>query len=145
MNFRREYEYPGHPISLAYFITQVYGDDIEEAYAETERGYPKALEDSRIPGAGGRVHAALELLHYLLNGEVDQEEVFSRAEDIWHSESKIFSEGRDCRRAYWDAGRPGGRLSGPRTYVGQDADISACPTCAWAFVYTTPCFPGGTP
>lgn len=59
--------YPGHPVTIAYLITKLY-HNYEEAAKRTEYGFPVALGDNRIPGAGGNVYTALSLLEYLKNG-----------------------------------------------------------------------------
>jgi hypothetical protein len=52
--------YPGHPIVLGYLIARTY-PSLDEARLS-------ALRDTRIPGAGGSVNAALEFLGYLQDG-----------------------------------------------------------------------------
>lgn len=52
--------YPGHPIVLGYLIARTY-PSLDEARRS-------ALGDTRIPGAGGSVSAALEFLRYLQEG-----------------------------------------------------------------------------
>jgi hypothetical protein len=52
--------YPGHPIVLGYLIARTYSS-LDDAKLS-------ALKDTRIPGAGGSVCDALELLQYLQDG-----------------------------------------------------------------------------
>ena len=60
--------YPGHPITVAYLITRCF-PNYEAAFAKSENSdYSNALSSSKIPGAGGNVRAAMELLHNLRDG-----------------------------------------------------------------------------
>lgn len=68
---------PGHPICIAYVIMHRYGS-LEEARnrptSENPQAEPKppaALSDSEIPGAGGTVWAALDLLGYVSSVSLD--------------------------------------------------------------------------
>lgn len=53
--------YPGHPLVLAAAIMAVF-PDFETANAPTKHGWCAALGDSRIPGAGDHVGAAVRCL-----------------------------------------------------------------------------------
>ena len=53
--------YPGHPLVLATAIMHVFGT-FEEANEPTSHGWCVALGDSRIPGAGCHVRAAMRTL-----------------------------------------------------------------------------------
>lgn len=53
--------YPGHPLVLATAIMEFYSD-FPTANAPTEHGWCAALSDSRIPGAGDHVGAAVRCL-----------------------------------------------------------------------------------
>lgn len=60
--------YPGHPITIAYLITMKY-PNFESAFVKVGKwGDAAALADCDIPGAGGNVSAALELLFWLRDG-----------------------------------------------------------------------------
>lgn len=80
--------YPGHPITLAYLITQNY-DSLAAVLAPCydNYGYKQtwcaAVGDSRIPGAGGNVHAAVDLLKNLVAG--NENEALTRALYLWKS------------------------------------------------------------
>lgn len=52
--------YPGHPVTLAYLIMRQY-KSLADA-RQTDGQYPSALTNQAIPGGGGSVHAALDLL-----------------------------------------------------------------------------------
>lgn len=75
--------YPGHPVTIAYQIMSLY-PDLETA---KEKGYkfPKALEDIRVSGGGGRVYSALDLLQKRQDGET-WEQLFEWADKVWASE-----------------------------------------------------------
>lgn len=80
--------YPGHPLVLATAIMEVF-PSFDAAHRKTEHGWCEALGDSRIPGAGDHVGAAMRVL-------------------------KLGAEGRsaddmiDFARDYWDRGNAGG-------------------------------------
>jgi hypothetical protein len=58
--------YPGHAVTLALFIVHAF--DTLEAAETKGRDYPAALESHLIPGAGGNVYGALDLLRRLKDG-----------------------------------------------------------------------------
>lgn len=119
MNQRADFEhlrvasvYPGHPITVAYLITQTY-PDFDSAFFRGEKdGYEAALADWTIPGAGGNVSAALELLHYLRHG------TFKKAA----REQKISVWGFACKWAddYWRRCDDQAKADSPRWKEGQD-------------------------
>lgn len=78
---RREFVYPGHPVVIAYMVTQKYSS-LEEALLP---GYqsPLALEDSEISGAGGSVYTALGLLKKVQKGLITPEEFIQKADEVW--------------------------------------------------------------
>lgn len=54
--------YPGHPVPIALLIMDKY-PDLETARMRPEGSqFQNALSDNDIPGAGGNVHAALDVL-----------------------------------------------------------------------------------
>ncbi len=60
--------YPGHPVPLAYLIMHTY-PDLESALARSDTSpWPAALGNQAIPGGGGEVRAALNLLLAVRNG-----------------------------------------------------------------------------
>ena len=60
--------YPGHPVPLAYLIMCAY-PDLETAMArDGDSPWPAALGNQAIPGGGGEVRAALNLLVAVRNG-----------------------------------------------------------------------------
>lgn len=83
--------YPGHPVTLAYIITQVF-DTYEEASGRScscgsglhlcGKGWPNALGDSAVPGAGGNVYGALDLLARLHKG-MSWDDAIKHAVDYW--------------------------------------------------------------
>lgn len=52
--------YPGHPVTLAYLIMRQYKSLADARQPDGQ--YPSALTNQAIPGGGGSVHAALDLL-----------------------------------------------------------------------------------
>lgn len=74
--------YPGHPITIAYCIVRNY-PSLAEALAVPEgRIYASALGDNDIPGAGGNVRAALDVLRQAAKDEA-LDTVFALADDMW--------------------------------------------------------------
>lgn len=80
--------YPGHPLVLATAIMQVF-QSYMEANKSTEQGYSAALRDSRIPGSGCHVQAAMSTLSLgARGGDIDTMIVYAKQ--------------------YWEEGRAGG-------------------------------------
>lgn len=75
--------YPGHPLVLALAIMEVF-DGFDEANAPTGHGWCAALGDSRIPGAGCHVGAAIRTLKLGAEGK-DVEAMVCFATDYWES------------------------------------------------------------
>lgn len=82
--------YPGHPLVLATAIMRVFRT-FAEANQPTEHGWCAALSESRIPGAGDHVGAAMRTL-----------ELGSRGEGV---DSMVAYATR-----YWEAGQAGGHI-----------------------------------
>lgn len=82
--------YPGHPLVLAAVVMRVFAS-FAEADHQTEHGWCAALGDSRVPGAGDHVGAAMRTL-----------ELGARGAD---AETMIAHAAR-----YWDAGQAGGHI-----------------------------------
>jgi hypothetical protein len=62
MNIHLDYfVYPGHPITSAYLILQLY-KKLSLARASTKKGWCEAESNDKIPGAGGVATAAVESL-----------------------------------------------------------------------------------
>ncbi|WP_181159289.1 hypothetical protein [Burkholderia contaminans] len=80
--------YPGHPLVLATIVMFAF-DDFESADEATEHGWCRALADSRIPGAGDHVGAAMRVLRHGRAG--------------WDADAMVAEAHR-----YWDRGRAGG-------------------------------------
>lgn len=80
---------PGHPLCLAYLIMHKYGSlaeararpTVPDLYAGPNP--PAALSDSDIPGAGGTVWAALDMLRYAETASLDVGVMY--ANDYWKS------------------------------------------------------------
>ncbi|ENG0049967.1 hypothetical protein ABR862_004895 [Pseudomonas aeruginosa] len=73
--------YPGHPLVLATAIMAVF-PDFESANKSTEHGWCAALGDSRIPGAGDHVRAAMRCLKIGSQGG-SAEQMIERASRYW--------------------------------------------------------------
>lgn len=77
---RRRHVYPGHPITIALMILNLY--PTLHAAGERKGDFPAALGDGRIPGAGGNVHTALDTLHQVAKG-TSIDEVLVDADERW--------------------------------------------------------------
>jgi hypothetical protein len=87
--------YPGHPITIAHEIVKRY-PSLEAASASASVfKFPAALGNNDIPGAGGRVYAALGLLQRRAGGE-SWDSLFAWADGIWESEK--FSRHKEGRQ-----------------------------------------------
>ena len=82
--------YPGHPLVLSTAIMREF-PSFAEANAPSGHGWCTALADSRIPGAGDHVGAAMRML-----------ELGSRGAD---ADTMIAHASR-----YWEAGQAGGHI-----------------------------------
>lgn len=75
--------YPGHPLVLATAIMRVFAT-FAEANEPTEHGWCAALGDSRIPGAGDHVGAAMRTLELGSRG-ADSDAMVAYAERYWEA------------------------------------------------------------
>ena len=82
--------YPGHPLVLAVAIMKIF-TSYAAANAMTEHGWCEALSDSRVPGAGDHVGAAIRLLSKGAEGA---------------SADEMILYGRE----YWTRGNAGGHV-----------------------------------
>lgn len=73
--------YPGHPLVLATAIMKVF-PSYAEANQPSGHGCCEALADSRIPGAGDHVGAAMRVLELGTKG-VDSDAMVAYAADYW--------------------------------------------------------------
>ena len=73
--------YPGHPIVLAFCIIKAF-KDFQTASEKGTDNTPHAVASTRIPGAGGCVYAALDLLASLHKG-VSLKAAFEDADAFW--------------------------------------------------------------
>ena len=71
---RHDAVYPGHPITVALLITRT--------FPSFEAAQAGALQSAEIPGAGGNVHQALDLL-VQARGGVPLDEAFRLADRAW--------------------------------------------------------------
>lgn len=82
--------YPGHPLVLATAIMNVFAN-FEEANAPSGNGFCQALGDSRIPGAGDHVSAAMGVLALGAAGR--------------HAEQMV-----EAAVKFWESGQAGGHM-----------------------------------
>lgn len=61
-NLRDQSIYPGHPIVLALCIMREFSSLKEAKSPSPKTGHPQALTSAKVPGAGGNVWGALDLL-----------------------------------------------------------------------------------
>lgn len=76
--------YPGHPVVIAYLIMNRFASLEEATTTEPGATYNRALGSHDIPGAGGEVHMALNLLRKCLVQERSSEEVVDEYAAYWH-------------------------------------------------------------
>lgn len=83
---RKGFVYPGHPLVIAVAIMEHY-DSLEAANKRyrSPDGWscPEALSDGRIPGAGGCVYSALDLLNHIRIGHRDIDGFVEAADELW--------------------------------------------------------------
>ena len=77
--------YPGHPMTLACQIAQAF-PTLAAAHKPTESGWPEALGNDKVDGAGGYVYAALQALDMLADG-TPLETVLAWSDSIVRSEA----------------------------------------------------------
>lgn len=105
---RQEYAYPGHPLVLACFIMDCFADFASASERQMTQanpdGFSAASRDTRIPGAGCHVGAALDVLRIGSKGGSADEMV------------KFATE-------YWDRGLAGGHVNNVSAGQKQAKDI----------------------
>ena len=74
--------YPGHPLVLASIIMASF-DTFEAADAPTGHGWCVALSDSRVPGAGDHVGAAIRVLRHGKLAGASVDEMVAEANRYW--------------------------------------------------------------
>jgi len=76
--------YPGHPVTIATFILLKYKDNFQDAVTPVgDYGFLRALTDQDIPGGGGCVHQALDLLRMVKDGRLSPEEALEHGKGMW--------------------------------------------------------------
>jgi|SRR6478735_11303894 len=86
--------YPGHPCTIALCILRKY-PRIADAFAPTEHGWPEALGDGDIPGAGGCVHQGLHLIQRILADGDTPEEATAWGVERWRDRTLVGGDHRD--------------------------------------------------
>jgi hypothetical protein len=74
--------YPGHPVTLALVIVRTHDSYAQAASMSEGFAWPHAVGCSAVPGAGGNVHSAMDLLARWKNG-IALEDTFARADLLW--------------------------------------------------------------
>ena len=97
--------YPGHPLVLATVIMATFAD-YKSAASPTVHGWCEALGDSRIPGAGDHVTAAMRCLKIGSEGGTAEQMI-------------------DYASRYWVRGNAGGHHLKVDAGVRQAADVEA--------------------
>lgn len=75
--------YPGHPLTLAWFIVNVYPSLAAATQKSARSEYSEALTNASIPGAGGNVHAALDFLRRVIAEQTSIEDAIDLANTVW--------------------------------------------------------------
>lgn len=95
-----KYVYPGQLSAIAYCIVKKY-DNLEASIEKDELQpscfIPSALSDEDIPGAGGSVYAAIDMLRRLKLGNT--EGAWALEEQDWDIEEKSFDKDGAGRKA----------------------------------------------
>ena len=110
--------YPGHPLLLATIIMSAY-PHFAAANAPTPYGWPAALGDTRIPGAGDHVYAAMRCLEIGVEGGAIDEMV-------------------EFARKYWTEGQAGGHAKNVEAGIAQAQAIEPKFRDLAASLLTTP-------
>jgi hypothetical protein len=78
--------YPGHAVTIAYLIMLTY-PSLQDARVRGEGATcPAALSNGAIPGAGGCVYSALDVLAVAFSDGVDK--AFEFGDDCWQGETE---------------------------------------------------------
>jgi hypothetical protein len=88
--------FPGHCITLAYLIMQAYPSLDAARIRKDGATCPDALSNGNIPGAGGPVYSALDVLKHAFEHGV--ESAFAYGDEAW---------GRETASSYRDRREPG--------------------------------------
>lgn len=99
--------YPGHFALIAYFIVNQYSS-FEEANQGTPSGFPKALAEPSIPGAGGEVYMALNFLKDIVVDGKDAEETFLEYHSRWKAggHTKNIESSKEQGAFFWKKLKP---------------------------------------
>ena len=80
--------YPGHPVTVAYFIVKKY-PSLDKALERCPgHTFCNALGDNDIPGAGSCVYRALYYLRRLRDGVWTLDDFFEHGQEDWRGETK---------------------------------------------------------
>ena len=83
-----DYVYPGHPLVIGLYIMEAF-PDIEDAMSEDGPNamFKKALQSSTVPGAGGAVSSALNVLQLMKDNILSVEKGIELTRKSWASQS----------------------------------------------------------
>ena len=77
--------YPGHCVTLAYLVMQAYPSLEAATFRKHGATCPDALSNGNIPGAGGPVYSALDVLKHAFTHGV--ESAFAYGDKVWEGET----------------------------------------------------------
>lgn len=77
--------YPGHATTIAYLIMKSYASWEDASTRKPNASCPPALSNGAIPGAGGCVYSALDLLKIAFDHGV--EAALERGDQVWRGEA----------------------------------------------------------
>ncbi len=98
--------YPGHPIAIALMIVETFPSLTAATTIAAGRCYCNALGSDKVPGAGGNVHDALDLLTMIVHGERSFAAAFQRANRCWaHCDDQQDSSPLGRLRDRWQRGQ----------------------------------------
>jgi hypothetical protein len=88
--------YPGHTNSISLCVLRKY-PKINDAFERTSHGWPTALGDGDISGAGGCVHQGLDLIRRIMDHGDTPEEAVAWGVEQWRDRTLV---GGDHRARY---------------------------------------------
>lgn len=94
--------YPGHPVTVGLLIMRAFSTlAAAEDRGPEGKNFTAASRSSKIPGAGGSVATALDILRSVVRGNLTVEQAIERADDAWRHVDDQYA--RDPKR--WQEGQ----------------------------------------
>lgn len=98
--------YPGHPLTISAFIVHYFSSLEEANEKDKNHNFPKALGSQSIPGAGGCVYQALEMLELLRSGKIKLDDYFEECKKAWNERTSyeymnVQKSGNDEAEKFW--------------------------------------------